>query len=155
MSWHILISTQTLSASISAPVQLNTIIPLDVSYDYEYVDEASLGNLEDEVKEKIPSKSKSDVEFTLNSDLDRILGDRKSELVDLLKADHDDLLVIQALKKPSNPSGGNTLRTRTQAQSKTQPTSSSQSFSEVLVENHFVVTSNFDSMTRDLIDAVS
>jgi hypothetical protein len=101
-------------------VQLNTIIPLDVSYDYEYVDESLANTVEIPSKEKIPSKFKSEMEFTLSSDLDGILCDRKSELMELLKADQDDLMVIHALKKTScSNASGNSNRTRGQGPANT------------------------------------
>ena len=73
---------------------------MDISYDYEYADESST-LVEEGLKSKNLSKFKSDMEFTLSSDLDGIVGDRKTELVELLKADHDDLMIINTLKKTS------------------------------------------------------
>lgn len=85
------------------------------------MDDFSLENSEaDAVQEKIPPKLKSEIEFTLSSDLDGILGEQKTKLVGLLKADGDDLLIMQALKKPPPSTSNATGRTRAQAQPKIQ-----------------------------------
>jgi hypothetical protein len=90
-----------------------------MSYEYDHLDPASLEPFEETPQEKIPSKFKADVEFILSSDVDAILGEEKSNLVNLLSADVDDLLVMQALKKPP-VSNGNSRSRGGQSQSKSQ-----------------------------------
>lgn len=95
-----------------------------MSYDYEYLDDlASETASSDSNPERLPSKAKLDLDFSLSPDLDGILGDKKARLMSLLKADQDDLLVIQALKKTPTPTSNgvtSTMRTRGQAQSRNQ-----------------------------------
>lgn len=116
-----------------------------MSFEYDHLDPSSLETFEEEdpQEEKIPSKFKSDVEFALSSDLDGILGDEKSNLLSLLTADGDDLLVMQALKKP--PTSNGSSRSRGQTQTK------SQSSSDVPVDGSVPLVDHNCSCTLSLI----
>lgn len=110
-----------------------------MSYDYEYMDDLldAETSSEDSAQERSSSsKVKSELDFTVSSELDGILGDQKVKLVNLLKADHDDLLIMQSLKKtsPLSSNGSSTMRTRGQANPRPQVSSATaiqESFQQV------------------------
>ena len=102
--------------------QLNAIIPLDLSCEYEYIDgEYNQNVLDDqsESEDKLPLRYRQDGEFILGNEVDGILKEKKIELLSLLKADQDDLLVMRVSRKNHNGSSNNS-RTRANAQTQLQ-----------------------------------
>lgn len=106
---------------------------MDLSCEYEYIDNETNQNVSDdqsESEEKIPVRNKQDGEFVLGNEVDGILKDKKGELLSLLKADQDDLLVLRALKK-SNGNNNNNSKSRNQTQAPSKfPTSSNNNLNQ-------------------------